>query len=71
MLSLVGSGKQYKIKCRRNDSYDLVLTVGKEYQTLNGVEEGMFGDSPYITFVGDDIEEHSCYASRFEIVGEV
>lgn len=71
MLNLIGNGKQYIIKCKRNDGYKNQLTESKVYQTLEGIEAGIFGDSPYITFVGDDNKVHSCHASRFEIVEEV
>lgn len=71
MFELIGNGKQYIIKCLRNCNYKNSLTTGKIYQTLEGIKAGVFEDSPYITFVGDDNKVHSCHASRFEIIEEV
>lgn len=71
MLSLIGNGKQYIIKCRRSEGYRGKLTASREYQTLEGIEAGIFVDSPYITCIGDDNKVHYCHASRFEIIEEV
>ena len=47
------------------------FTVGKQYTTIRGIEEGIFEDRPYVTVIDDNGKEHSCHAARFKIIGEV
>lgn len=56
---------QYRLIAKYVDGYRNELTEGKIYITLEGIEEGVFPDRPYVTFIGDDNKEHSCHASRF------
>lgn len=44
---------------------------GKTYKTLDGIEAGIFDDSPYVSFLGDDGRRHIAHASRFDIVKEI
>lgn len=71
MYNLVDNGKQYKIRCNANYGYEKSLTKDKLYNTLEGIEAGMFHDSPYVSFIGDDGKKHQAHASRFTIVEEV
>lgn len=51
--------------CLRTDGYEYSLTEGKTYICLNGTEEGIFADRPFVSFIGDDGREYQAHASRF------
>lgn len=42
------------------------LTRGKQYECINGTEEGIFPSSPYVTVIDDNGNQYSCHQSRFE-----
>jgi hypothetical protein len=42
-----------------------ILTNGKRYTAINGLEEGIFPDRPYITVITDNGMEGSYHAARF------
>lgn len=41
------------------------LTLGKAYKVKNGLEKGIFPNSPYVTVVNDEGDEVIYHASRF------
>ena len=41
------------------------LTRGKEYAALDGIEEGIFPNRPYVTVIDDEGKAYACPASRF------
>jgi len=45
------------------------LTTGKTYIAINGKEDGIFEDRPFVTIEGDDGKRHSCHLSRFAPLG--
>jgi hypothetical protein len=59
-------GLQYTLKAEDCHSYH--ITVGKEYKTLKGIEEGMYSDSPYVTFMDDSGKKATSFLSRFAVV---
>ena len=66
---LIGNGKQYIIEAVGvRNLRD--LTTGKHYETLNGIEAGIFVDRPYVTLIDDAGSKQSMHASRFKIVKE-
>lgn len=62
--------KQFLLKAIGVRNYD-GLTKNKEYKTLNGIEDGIFSDRPFVTIINDYGKEHSCHFQRFEIVKEI
>ena len=69
MYKYVNDGKQYIIEAI--GVRDLrSLTTGKHYETINGIEGGIFADSPYITLIDDDGNKQSMHAARFNIIKE-
>lgn len=69
MYKLVGNGKQYVIEAVGvRDLRD--LTTGKHYETLKGIEEGIFDDSPFVTIIDDAGNKQSMHADRFKIIKE-
>lgn len=42
-----------------------LLVEGKRYQTLYGLEPGVFADRPYVTVITENGREGSFHASRF------
>ncbi len=58
-----------KIKCRNSIGY-YNLTEGKVYECLHGLEEGIFSDRPFVSFIDDNGKECSAHASRFIEVQE-
>ena len=58
-----------KIKCHAAYDYPN-LTEGKIYTCLNGLEDGIFEDRPFVTVIGDKGREVTCHASRFTVVEE-
>jgi hypothetical protein len=66
---LIGNGKQYIIEAvgvRNLRDF----TTGKQYETINGIEEGIFVDRPYVTLIDDAGSKQSMHASRFKIIKE-
>lgn len=57
-----------KIKCR--NSHDYNLTQNKIYICLNGLEEGIFQERPFVTVVDDTGKKTVAHASRFEVITE-
>ncbi|WFZ78568.1 hypothetical protein MQM1_086 [Aeromonas phage vB_AsaP_MQM1] len=56
------------IVMRANGSgYERVLTTGKTYYPVYGLEEGIFPSRPFVTVEGADGQLVSCHASRFEL----
>jgi len=47
------------------------LTQYKTYTTLEGIEEGIFENRPYVSVIDDDGIKCSCHLSRFEIIEEI
>ena len=41
------------------------LTRGKVYEAINGREDGIFNDRPFVTVIADDGKKHSYHLSRF------
>ena len=69
LQELVNDGKQYIIEAVGvRNLRD--LTTGKHYETLNGIEAGIFVDRPYVTLIDDAGSKQSMHASRFKIVKE-
>ena len=69
MYELVDDGKQYIIEAI--GVRDLrSLTTGKHYETINGIEGGIFSDSPYITLIDDNGNKQTKHAARFNIIKE-
>lgn len=74
MYKLVDNGKQYEIICKGARDANLIganLTTDKVYETLNGIEAGIFADRPFVSIVADDGKKHTYHASRFEVVKEL
>lgn len=67
---LINSKKNYVLKAIGVRNYD-GLTFGKNYTTVNGIEEGIFEDRPFVTVIDDYNKLHSCHFSRFELIKEV
>lgn len=44
------------------------ITNGKEYFAINGLEEGIFEDRPFVTIICNTGKLWSCHASRFRII---
>ena len=66
---LVDNGKQYIIEAVGiRDLRD--LTTGKHYETLNGIEGGIFEGSPYVSLINDAGNKQSMHAARFKIIKE-
>lgn len=71
MWKLAGNGKQYEIKAVGVADIKN-LTKDNCYTTINGIEEGIFEDSPYVSIIGDNGKLiKGIHANRFEIVKEV
>ena len=69
MYKLVDNGKQYIIEAvgvrgLRN------LRTGALYETLKGIEAGIFDDRPYVTIIDDAGNQQSMHANRFKIIKE-
>lgn len=62
--------KQYLLRAVGVRNYD-GLTLNKEYKTLNGIEDGILPDKPFVTIINDYGKEHSCHFQRFEVVKEI
>lgn len=41
------------------------LTAGKTYVAINGKEDGIFANRPFVTVDADDGKRHSCHLDRF------
>ena len=41
------------------------LTAGSTYIAINGKEDGIFSDRPFVTIKADDGKRHCCHLSRF------
>lgn len=57
-----------KIKCIGARTVGGMLTDGKVYTALNGIEPGIFKDRPFVTVIDDYGRVSSWHLSRFEIV---
>lgn len=42
------------------------LTEGKEYEALNGIEEGIYPSRRLVTVIGDDGKRTVAHATRFK-----
>lgn len=51
--------------CIRSDDHS--LTENKEYVCINGLEEGIFPDRPYVSVVDNRNIVIKCHASRFKL----
>ncbi len=47
------------------------LTTDKEYETIDGIEAGIFYDRPFVSVIGDYGKIVVCHLSRFEIIKEL
>lgn len=62
--------EQYLLKAIGVRNYD-GLTLNKEYKTLNGIEDGILPDKPFVTIINDYGKEHSCHFQRFEVIKKI
>lgn len=69
MCKLVGNGKQYIIEAVGVRGLR-DLTTGKQYETIEGIEEGIFADRPFVTIIDDAGNRQSMHAKRFNIIKE-
>lgn len=59
---------QTPIVMRANGSgYERILTTGKVYYPVYGLEDGIFPSRPFVTVEADNGKIVSCHASRFEL----
>lgn len=56
-----------KGKCIDNSGYLYTLTLGKIYELE--ILPGIFSNSPYYSFVGDDGVHRACHTYRFDLLG--
>lgn len=69
MYKLVNNGKQYIIEAVGvRNLRD--LRTGAHYETLKGIEAGIFDDRPYVTIIDDAGNKQSMHANRFKIIKE-
>lgn len=69
MAKYVDNGKQYIIEAvgvRNLRDF----TTGKQYETIKGIEAGIFDDRPYVTILDDAGNKQSMHARRFKIIKE-
>ena len=69
MTKYIDNGKQYIIEAVGvRDLRD--LTTGKQYETIKGIEAGIFDDSPFVTILDDAGNKQSMHTNRFKIIKE-
>ena len=67
MYKYVNDGKQYIIEAVGvRDLRD--MRTGAHYETLKGIEEGIFDNSPFVTIIDDAGNKQSMHADRFKII---
>ena len=69
MYKLVDNGKQYVIEAVGVRGLR-DLTTGKHYETIKGIEAGIFDDRPFVTIINDAGNRQSMHAKRFKIIKE-
>lgn len=55
-----------RLRCIRPEDY--ALLYGNVYVALEGKEDGIFSDRPYVTVLDERGRRTQCHASRFELV---
>lgn len=69
MHKLVCNGKQYVIEAVGVRGLRDMRT-GAHYETLEGIEEGIFDNRPFVTIIDDAGNKQSMHANRFKIIKE-
>lgn len=58
------------IVARATRGMEHYLTEGKTYIAINGLEDGIFPDRPFVSVIDDNGERIDTHASRFVLISE-